>query len=194
MPIPGMVGAASGAAKGLAAKVSASFSGLSKPKVAKRRRPARPAPRTGIPRVPPGVRPQVRMTPTGQPVGTQPRRAQLRIDRFEPWSVMKFSFVMSLIFCVILVVAVSVLYVTLSGLGVFTSIEHTWGLVTSTRSNPHGSNAASWFSASRVIGYTLLISAVNVILMTALATIGAVLYNLVSIITGGVEVTLKESD
>jgi hypothetical protein len=194
IPLPGMVGAASDAAKGLAAKVSASFSGLSKPKVAKRTRPARNPTPTRIRTVPQGVRPQARLSPTGQQAGVQHRRAQLRIDRVEPWSVMKFSFLLSLIFCVILIVAVSILYVTLSGLGVFTSIEHTWGLVTSTKSNPAGSNAASWFSASRVIGYTILIGAVNVILMTALATIGAVLYNLVTMITGGVEVTLKESD
>jgi hypothetical protein len=45
-----------------------------------------------------------------------------------------------------------------------------------------------------VLGYTMLVGAVNVILLTALATIGAVVYNLVTMLTGGIEITLKESD
>ncbi len=107
---------------------------------------------------------------------------------------MKFSFLISIVGWVVLVVAVSILYFALSKFGVFSSIEHTVGLVTSTKSNPTGSNAASWFRASRVIGYTMLIGAINIVLITALATIGAVLFNLVTMVTGGVEVTLKESD
>ena len=125
--------------------------------------------------------------------GPQTRRAQLKLDRIEPWSVMKFSFLISLVGWVVLLIAVSLLYFTLSKLGVFTSIEHTVGLVTTSKSKP-GSNAASWFKASRVLGYTMLVGAVNVILLTALATIGAVLYNLVTMLAGGIEVTLKESD
>ncbi len=106
---------------------------------------------------------------------------------------MKFSFMISLVGWVILLVAVSVLYFALSRLGVFSSIEHTIGLVTTSKSKP-GSDATNWFKASRVLGYTMLVGAVNVVLITALATIGAVLYNLVTLLAGGIEVTLKESD
>jgi Transmembrane domain of unknown function (DUF3566) len=182
---------AAGAARGLAAKVSAPFSGLSKPRSKPKAPPKASRPATAPPR-PQGVRPQPRLTP-GQMTGPQTRRAQLKLDRIEPWSVMKFSFLISLVGWVILLIAVSLLYFTLSKLGVFTSIEHTVGLVTTSKSKP-GSNAASWFKASRVLGYTMLVGAVNVILLTALATIGAVLYNLVTMLAGGIEVTLKESD
>jgi hypothetical protein len=107
---------------------------------------------------------------------------------------MKFSFLMSLIGWVILFVAVAILYFVLQKLGVFHSIEHTFSLVTGTKSNPTGTNLNNWFRASRVLGYTMLVGAINVVLITALATIGAVLYNLVTMLAGGVEVTLKESD
>jgi Transmembrane domain of unknown function (DUF3566) len=182
---------AAGAARGLAAKVSAPFSGLSKPRSKPKAPPKTSRPVPAPPR-PQGVRPQARLTP-GQMTGPQTRRAQLKLDRIEPWSVMKFSFLISLIGWVVLLIAVSLLYFALSKLGVFTSIEHTVGLVTTTKSKP-GSNAASWFKASRVLGYTMLVGAVNVILLTALSTIGAVLYNLVTMLAGGIEVTLKESD
>ncbi len=183
---------AAGAARGLAAKVSAPFSGLSKPRNKPTAPPKASRPAATAPPRPQGVRPQPRLTP-GQMTGPQTRRAQLKLDRIEPWSVMKFSFLISLVGWVVLLIAVSLLYFTLSKLGVFTSIEHTVGLVTTSKSKP-GSNAASWFKASRVLGYTMLVGAVNVILLTALATIGAVLYNLVTMLAGGIEVTLKESD
>jgi Transmembrane domain of unknown function (DUF3566) len=196
-PFPAAMDAAAGAARGLAAKVASPFSSLTRPKPGKssgKSKVRKPPPGGGPrPRPSPGPRPQPRLTPT-QPPGAQVRRAQLRLDRIEPWSVMKFSFLISLVGWVILFVAVAVLYFALSKLGVFTSIEHTVGLVTSNKSNPTGSNAASWFKASRVLGYTMLVGAINVILITALATVGAVLYNLVTMLAGGVEVTLRESD
>jgi hypothetical protein len=186
---PAAMGAAADAARGLASRVSSPFSGLTKPKPKDRvKKPVG----SGLPPRGQPWPPQPRLTAPQN--GMQARSAQLRIHRVEPWSVMKFSFLISMVGWVILVIAVSVLYFALSKFGVFSSIEHTVGLVTSTKSNPAGSNAASWFRASRVIGYTMLIGAINIVLITALATIGAVLYNLVTIMTGGIEVTLKESD
>jgi hypothetical protein len=145
-------------------------------------RPAGSKPRQGAPRKAPAA---------GSAAST--RRAQLTVARIEPWSVMKFSFMISLVGWVILFVAVAVMYFVLSRLGVFSSIENTVGLVTAGKGH-QGADATSWFSASRVLGYTMLVGAVNVILITALATVGSVLYNLVTLLAGGIEVTLKETD
>lgn len=106
---------------------------------------------------------------------------------------MKFSFLISLVAWVVLVVAVAVLYFFLSTLGVFHSIEQSFGLLTHVKGGPP-SNAASWFSAGTVLGFTMLAGAVDVILIMALATFGAVIYNLVAQVVGGVEITLEEAD
>jgi Transmembrane domain of unknown function (DUF3566) len=187
-----VAGAASGA-RDLAAKVGASFSSVtrnsSKPKAPRRppsasvKRPASPG--AGLPPRPPQGR--------TQQGGAQTRRALLSLERIEPMSVMKFSFLISLVGWVVLFVAVAVVYFALSKLHVFTEIEKTVGLVTYNKDHP-GSNAASWFRASRVLEYTALVCTINAILFTALATVGAALYNLVTTLTGGIEVTLKESD
>jgi Transmembrane domain of unknown function (DUF3566) len=121
------------------------------------------------------------------------RRADLVVARLEPWSVMKFSFLMSLVAWVVLFVAVAFLYFTLSSLGVFTSIQHTLSSVTSS-SGSSGMNLNHWFSASRILGYTMLLGAVNIILITALCTVGSMIYNLVTHLGGGIEVTLRETD
>ncbi|HUY44854.1 MAG TPA: DUF3566 domain-containing protein [Streptosporangiaceae bacterium] len=123
----------------------------------------------------------------------QARRADLVVARLEPWSVMKFSFLMSLVAWVMLFVAVAFLYFVLSNLGVFTSVQHTLGSVTSSSSSS-GMHLSQWFSASRVLGYTMLLGAVNIILITALSTVGAMIYNLVTHLGGGIEVTLRETD
>jgi len=122
-----------------------------------------------------------------------PRRANLVIARLEPWSVMKFSFLMSLVAWVVLFVAVALLYYALSGLGVFAAIQRSLSSVTSSQSSA-GVNLAAWTSASRVLGYTMLAGAVDIVLITVLSTIGAMIYNLVTHLGGGIEVTLKETD
>ena len=121
------------------------------------------------------------------------RQAHLTVARVEPWSVMKFSFVVSLVAFVILFVAVTVLYGTLAGLGVFDSLQRVVSDVTSSQGSA-GVNAKAWFSASRVLGYTALLGSLNIVLITAMSTIGAVVYNLTSRLVGGVEVTLKETE
>jgi hypothetical protein len=65
--------------------------------------------------------------------------------------------------------------------------------VTSSQSST-GVNAKAWFSASRVLGYTALLGSLNIVLITAMSTIGAVVYNLSSRLVGGVEVTLRETE
>jgi hypothetical protein len=132
----------------------------------------------------------------GESAGARsPRRAHLQLSRFEPWSVMKFSFVMSLVFFIVLLVAVGVLYIVLSLLGVFDAISSTVNDLTREQgANQGGLNAASWFSFTRVFGYTSLVGALNVLFITALCTVGAMIYNLAADLVGGVEVTLKEAE
>ncbi len=121
------------------------------------------------------------------------RQAHLTIARVEPWSVMKFSFVVSLVAFVILFIAVSVLYGALSALGVFESLQRVVASLTSSQDSA-GVNAAKWFTASKVLGYTALLGSLNIVLITAMSTIGAVIYNLTSRLIGGVEVTLRETE
>jgi hypothetical protein len=190
------VAGAASSARDIAAKVGASFSSAtrnsSKPRPkAPPRAPSGTIRRPGGPGA--GLPPRAPQASRTQQGGAQTRRALLSLERIEPMSVMKFSFLISLVGWVVLFVAVAVVYFALSKLGVFAKIEQTVGLVTYNKDHP-GTNAASWFRASRVLEYTALVCTINAILFTALATVGAALYNLVTTLTGGIEVTLKESD
>jgi hypothetical protein len=121
------------------------------------------------------------------------RQAQLTLSRIEPWSVMKFSFVVSVVAFIVLFVAVALLYMVVSSLGVFDSLQHTISTLTGSKGST-GTNVKSWFSESRVLGYTGMLGALNIVLITALSTIGAVIYNLIAQAFGGIEVTLRETE
>ena len=147
------------------------------------------------------TKPSAKRSPTGSASGQNARLdgsdarrdAQLVLARIEPWSVMKFSFIVSLVGWVVLFIVVALLYYALRAFGVFHSLEQT--IVTVNSSKGHtGTGASSWFASSTVLGFTILIGAINVVLFTALATVGAVVYNLVTHLSGGVEVTLREAD
>jgi hypothetical protein len=121
------------------------------------------------------------------------RQAMLTLARLEPWSVMKFSFIASVVAFIILFVAVAMLYMVLSALGVFDSLQHTVSTLTSSK-NTAGTNIRSWFSASRILGYTAMLGALNIVLITAMSTVGSVIYNLIAKTVGGIEVTLRETE
>ena len=130
--------------------------------------------------------------------GSAPRRpakrqAMLTLARVEPWSVMKFSFVASVVAFIILFVAVALLYLVLSALGVFDSLQNQVSSITSSQ-DQSGTNISHWFSAPVVLGYTAMLGALNIVLITAISTVGSVIYNLIAKTTGGIEVTLRETD
>jgi len=132
---------------------------------------------------------------SGKPEPRAPRKAHLILRRIEPWSAMKFSFVVALVCFVVLFVAVAVLYGVLSTLGVFDSIVQTVTQLTQgDGQDTTGLDIQSWFEPVRILGYTALIGAVNVVLITALATLGAVIYNLSADLVGGIEVTFSEAE
>ncbi|MDQ7907016.1 DUF3566 domain-containing protein [Phytohabitans sp. ZYX-F-186] len=121
-----------------------------------------------------------------------PRRAKLNVKRIDPWSVMKFSFAVSLVLFIVVIVATSVLYLALDAMGVFESVNSS---LTDLVSAGGGENASTFrITAKGVIGTSALIGAVNVVLFTALATLGAFIYNVCADLVGGIELTLAERD
>lgn len=125
--------------------------------------------------------------------GPLPRQARLTLRKLDPWSVLKFSFVLALACFVIFFVAVAVLYGLLSAFGVFSSIQHAVANVTSAKGSA-GVNTAGYFSAATILPYTALVGAFGVVMMTVLATVGSLIYNLVAYLVGGIDVTLRETE
>ena len=116
------------------------------------------------------------------------RRVNITIQRVDPWTVLRLSFLLSLAAAIITVVAGMLLWLLLSAGGVFISVD-------STLEDVLGDGALTvtqYFGFGRVLSVSLLIAAVDVVLITALATIGAFLFNLAASVSGGLSMTVTD--
>ncbi|MBD0737308.1 hypothetical protein BGM09_29135 [Streptomyces sp. CBMA29] len=123
------------------------------------------------------------------------RKARLRIAKADPWSVMKVSFLLSIALGICTIIAVAVLWMVLDAIGVFSTVGDTISeATTSEQGGSGGFDLVSFLSLSRVMVITCVIAVIDVILATALATLGAFVYNLSAGFVGGVELTLAEDE
>jgi hypothetical protein len=121
-----------------------------------------------------------------------PRRARLSLRRVDPWSVFKLTLVYSLALLIMLVVAVMLLYGVLHSMGVFDSVDSFLrDLFSSSGSTP---TVEQYVSFRTVVGWTAVVGAVNVVLVTALSVLATFLYNVCADLVGGIEVTLSEPE
>jgi hypothetical protein len=118
-----------------------------------------------------------------------PVRASMQIRRIDPWSALKVSLLLSVALFFVWMIAVAFLYLVLGGMGVWSKLNSNVGdLLTTT------SGSGELVSSGTIFGGAALIGLVNIVLLTAMATIGAFIYNLSTDIVGGVEVTLADRD
>ena len=120
-----------------------------------------------------------------------PVRASMQIRRVDPWSVLKVSAVLSVALFFVWMIAVAFLYLVLGGMGVWSKLNSNVGDLLTSAS---GSSGGELVSSGTIFGGATLIGLVNIVLLTAMATIGAFIYNLTTDIVGGVEVTLADRD
>ncbi|MEU8349325.1 DUF3566 domain-containing protein [Streptomyces sp. NPDC048845] len=139
----------------------------------------------------------VRKPRTGAGARTAPRtrKARLRVAKADPWSVMKVGFLLSIALGVCTIIAVAVLWLVMDAMGVFSTVGETIGQATGSEEGGGGGfDLESFLSLPRVLMFTSIIAVIDVVLATALATLGAFIYNLSAGFVGGVELTLAEDE
>ena len=119
------------------------------------------------------------------------RKARLRLARIDPWSVMKTTFLFSIAFGVMLIVIVSVLWSVIAASGALEALNQ---FLTTLVGDQTGGEfrIETYVSGSRVLGFAAVLAAIDVVIITAVSTLFAFLYNLAATIMGGLEVTLAE--
>lgn len=137
-----------------------------------------------------GVR---RPRPAARPA-PRTRKARLRVAKADPWSVMKVSFLLSIALGVCTVVAVAMLWMVLDAIGVFDTVGSTISQATTSDQGGGGFDLVSFLSLGRVLTITTVIAVIDVVLATALATLGSFIYNMSAGLVGGVELTLAEDE
>jgi hypothetical protein len=130
---------------------------------------------------------------TGARTTPRTRKARLRVAKADPWSVMKVSFLLSIALGVCTVVAAAVLWMVMDAMGVFSAVGGTISEATGSNEG-NGFDLQSFLSLPRVLTFTSVIAVIDVVLATALGTLGAFIYNLSAGFVGGVELTLAEDE
>ncbi|HEY4019878.1 MAG TPA: DUF3566 domain-containing protein [Pseudonocardiaceae bacterium] len=179
--MPGAVGA--GAAAGVNAGARLGPEPIGRTTVNLATPPPPSAPRPGASSTPPSAlrRP-----------GRGPRRASLQVKRVDPWSVLKLAFVLSVALFFVWLVAVGVLYGVLDGMGVWDKLNSDYNSFA--QSSTAAGGATALITVQRVFGVAAIIGAINIVLFTALATVGAFVYNVSADLAGGLEITLAERE
>ncbi|SNY87315.1 Transmembrane protein of unknown function [Nocardia amikacinitolerans] len=144
---------------------------------------------------PVGMSPQAHISPAA-PVAVaaavasgEPLRATVQIRRIDPWSTLKISLVISVALFFVWMLAVGLLYIVLEGMGVWERLNNTFTDMVS-----QDSGSVGLIDAGTVFGYAGVIGLINVVLFTALGTVGTFIYNQCCDLVGGIQVTLADPD
>lgn len=135
----------------------------------------------------------VRRPRTGARTTPRTRKARLRVAKADPWSVMKVSFLLSIALGICTIVAAAVLWMVMDAMGVFSTVGGTISEATGSNES-NGFDLQSFLSLPNVLMFTSIIAVIDVVLATALATLGAFIYNLSAGFVGGIELTLAEDE
>ena len=152
-------------------------------------RPAAPAQRPAAP----GQRPHAAQ---GAPGLVKPapkakvRRARLLVSKVDPWSVLKMAFLLSVALGIVTVVAAIVLWTVLDLTGIFDQVDSLLGTLAGSEGG--GFELKKVASLGQVASFATIIAVVNVVLLTALSMLSAVLYNISATLVGGIGVTLTD--
>jgi len=118
------------------------------------------------------------------------RRARLLVSKVDPWSVLKMAFLLSVALGIVTVVAAIVLWTVLDLTGIFDQVDSLLGTLAGSEGS--GFELKKIASLGQVASFATIIAVVNVVLLTALSMLSAVLYNISATLVGGVGVTLTD--
>lgn len=118
------------------------------------------------------------------------RKARLLVSKVDPWSVLKMAFLLSVALGIITVVAAIVIWTVLDFTGIFDRVNELLQEIAGSESGAF--DLRQFASLGQVVSFATIIAVVNVVLLTALAMLSAVLYNISSTLVGGIGVTLTD--
>jgi hypothetical protein len=118
------------------------------------------------------------------------RRARLYVYRVDAWSIMKVAFMLSIAVAIVFVTAVAATWWLLDYSGVFATLARNVDEVIGSGTTTF--DLESVLAFQRVFGIAVVVAALEIALVSIMAGLFAILYNLTVGITGGVEVTLSD--
>ena len=130
------------------------------------------------------------VTTTPAPRPASARRVRLTVSRVDPWSAMKVSFLLSVALGIAMVVMVFVLWTILAGMGVFDQVNNLVGSII--QDGDKKFDIMDFVGFGRVVSLSIVFAVIDVVIFTAIATLGAFIYNVSASLVGGLGLTLTD--
>lgn len=118
-----------------------------------------------------------------------PRKVRLTVARVDPWSVLKLSFLLSVAMGIGMVTAAIILWEVINSMGVLDQLNKMMRDIAGSGSS---FDLYSYVGLGRVVSLSTFIGVINIIIVMALCTLGAFLYNIAATLVGGLHVTLSD--
>jgi tetrahydromethanopterin S-methyltransferase subunit E len=110
------------------------------------------------------------------------KQVRLKLVYVDFWSALKLSFLLSVVLGIVLVVVVFLVWSVIASTGIFDSVSQLFQDVAGEGSD---FKLESIIGLPQVMGFSIIVALLNVVVLTALGAIAALLYNLSVRITGG---------
>jgi tetrahydromethanopterin S-methyltransferase subunit E len=110
------------------------------------------------------------------------KQVRLKLVYIDFWSALKLSFLLAVVLGIVLVVVVFLVWTVIASTGIFDSVSQLFQDVAGEGSD---FRLESIIGLPQVMGFSIIVALLNIVVLTALGAIAALLYNLSVRITGG---------
>ena len=112
----------------------------------------------------------------------------MTISKVDPLAALKLGFLISVVIGFMIVIAMAIIWFVLDGIHVFGEME---GLL-QTLNSAQLLEMMQYLEFGRWMSFAVIVAILDIVLMTALSAVAAVVYNIISALVGGLRITVTD--
>lgn len=116
------------------------------------------------------------------------RRVKMTISRVDPWSALKISFLLAVAVGIMIVVSAVVLWLLFDAMHVWSGIND----LLVTLNNEQLLKLGQFLRFGRLIPFSVVMAVAEIVIMTALGTVLALIFNVIAMLVGGLHITVTD--
>ena len=116
------------------------------------------------------------------------RQIKMTISKVDPLAALKLGFLISVVIGFMIVIAMAIIWFVLDGIHVFGEME---GLL-QTLNSAQLLEMMQYLEFGRWMSFAVIVAILDIVLMTALSAVAAVVYNIISALVGGLRITVTD--
>ena len=116
------------------------------------------------------------------------RQIKMTISKIEPLAALKLGFLISVVIGFMIIIAMAIIWFVLDGIHVFGQME---GLL-QTLNSAQLLEMMQYLEFGRWMSFAVIVAILDIVLMTALSAVAALVYNIISALVGGLRITVTD--